>query len=415
MSTRALPTYVEPAPEGADEPDPASAALVFRVGVADTDYLQHGELHVLTRLIAASVDHLPVRPRAVVGTVSSSVEVVGAPDDVAQAVHTMASWLREPDWSGRRAVTEEVLAEGTALGGADDELAGAALSRWGRRGIGLIGLAPAGLATTRVEELEAWRTGYFTAGNACLIGDHSSLADLEPTLPSGPAVPPHGRLGLALPLPGQLPRVDRDGNPVSARAGAATITALTDQPAVTRVLAGVLTTTLNAREGLDRARTRTRALSVGSQLLWLYEHGATGPAELYAALRSVAHGDLDPDVLTSTVQRLSGIPRGNALARAERTALTHLWGLPVIRDLQEITAEEVVAEARDALPSVLVLGASAPPLAESVETRERTTRRPGPAAAERSACDSSKVRSWDRRARCAGATGRSVVPAGCSP
>ena len=37
-----LPTYVEPAPDGAGERDPASAALVFRVGVADTDYLEHG-------------------------------------------------------------------------------------------------------------------------------------------------------------------------------------------------------------------------------------------------------------------------------------------------------------------------------------------------------------------------------------
>ena len=70
----------------------------------------------------------------------------------------------------------------------------------------------------------------------------------------------------------------------------------------------------------------------------------------------MAHGDVDADVLDATVRRLSGVPRGNALARAERQALSHLWGLPVIRDLGEVTAEEVVAEARAAVPTVLVLG-----------------------------------------------------------
>ena len=51
MSTPPLPTYVETAPDARTSPDPASAALVFRLGVADTDYLQHGQLHVLVRLL----------------------------------------------------------------------------------------------------------------------------------------------------------------------------------------------------------------------------------------------------------------------------------------------------------------------------------------------------------------------------
>ena len=59
MTSPLLPTYVEPAPEGAGDPDPASAALVFRVGVADTDYLQHGQLHVLMRLLSSAVVTCP--------------------------------------------------------------------------------------------------------------------------------------------------------------------------------------------------------------------------------------------------------------------------------------------------------------------------------------------------------------------
>ena len=93
--------------------------------------------------------------RALVGTVSSSVEVTGAPDDVAEALEALAAWVNQPDWSGHRAVAEQVLGEDIALGGADDELAAAALSRWGRRGVGLIGLAPAGLARTGVEDLDS--------------------------------------------------------------------------------------------------------------------------------------------------------------------------------------------------------------------------------------------------------------------
>ena len=356
MTPPPLPTYVEPAPDGAGEPDPAGAALVFRVGVADTDYLQHGQLHVLVRLLSSSASHLPVQRRAVVGAVSSSVEVTGAPREVAEALDAMASWVNDPDWSGRRTVTDQVLAEDNVLGGADDELASAALSRWGRRGVGLIGLSPAGLARSGVEELDAWRRDHLTSGNACLVADHPWLGERALVLPEGPTVPPDTRPGLALPLPARTARVDREGAPTTTRHGTATITALTRQPAATRVLAGILTTRLNARQGGAGARTRTRALPVGDQLLWLYEHGASGPDELYAALRDVAHGELDPDVLAATVRRLSGVPRGTALVRAERRALSHLWGLPVIRDLDEVTADEVVAEARAAVPTVLVLG-----------------------------------------------------------
>lgn len=362
MSSPVLPSYVEPASadDGTDaaEPTVASAALVFRVGVADTDYLTHGQVHVLTRLMAAAAARLPVRTRPVVGAVSSSIEVTGAPGDVAEALRAMVSWLGDPDWSGRQAVTEDVLAEGAGLGGVDDELAGAVLSRWGRRGVGLVGLAPVGLAALRDEALDLWRRGYLTAGNACLIADHPALGSLGLTLPEGEAVPPDSSPALPLPLPGRAPRVDRHGAPVPARADASTLTALTRQPAVTRVLAGVLTATLNAREGSagTRARTRTLALPVGSELLWLYQHDHSGPSEVYAALRSVAHGGLEPGVLEATVRRLSGGRRGNALARAEREALAHLCGLPPIRDLAGVTAEEVVAEAREALPTVLVLG-----------------------------------------------------------
>ena len=356
MTTPALTTYVEPAPDGAPEPDPATAALLFRVGVSDTDYLQHGQLHVLMRLLSSSVAHLPVQRSALVGTVSSSIEVTGAPGDVVEALEALAAWVNDPDWSGRRAVTEQVLAEGTGLGGADDELAAAALSRWGRRGVGLIGLAPAGLARSGVEQLDTWRRQHLTAGNACLVTDHPRVGELELLLPPGPTVPPDTRPGLALPLPARTARVDREGAPIASEHNSATITALTRQPAATRVLAGVLTLQLNARDGATGARTRTRALPVGDQLLWLYEHGDSGPEELYAALHDVARGVVDPSMLEATVRRLSGVTRGNALARAERQALSHLCGLPAVRDLGEITLEEVVAEARAAVSTALVLG-----------------------------------------------------------
>ena len=356
MTTPALKTYVASAPDGAPDPDPATAALLFRVGVADTEYLQHGQLHVLMRLLSSAATHLPVQRRALVGTVSSSIEVTGAPDDVAEALETMASWVNDPDWSRRRAVTEQVLAEDTSLGGADDELAAAALSRWGRRGVGLIGLAPAGLARSGVEQLDTWRRRHLTAGNACVVADHPRMGELELLLPPGPTVPPDMRPGLALPLPARTARVDREGAPIASEHGSATITALTRQPAATRVLAGILTRKLNARDGATGARTRNRALPVGDQLLWLYEHGDSGPDELYAALHDVARGVVDASMLDATVRRLSGAPRGNALDRAERQALSHLCGLPDVRDLEEITLEEVVAEARAAVPTLLVLG-----------------------------------------------------------
>ena len=355
MSSPPLATYVETDPD-ADGPGPASAALVFRLGVADTDYLQHGQLHVLLRLVSSAAGHLPVQRRALVGAVTSSVAVTGAPDDVAEALEAMASWLNDPDWSERRTVTAQVLAEDIALGGADDELAAAALSRWGRRGVGLIGLAPAGLARSGIEQLDTWRREHLTAGNSCLVADHPSMGELGLQLPPGPAVPPDTRSGLALPLPALTARVDREGAPISTRHGSATITALTRQPAATRVLAGILTTRLNTREGAVGARTRTRALPVGGQLLWLYEHGTSGPDEVYAALRDVAHGEVDADELDATVRRLSGVPRRKALARAERQALSDMWGVPGIRDLGEVTVEEAVAEARAAVPTVLMLG-----------------------------------------------------------
>ncbi len=355
MSTPALPTYVETDPDAA-EAGPASAALVFRVGVADTDYLQHGQLHVLVRLVSSAASHLPVQRRALVGAVSSSVAVTGAPGDVAEALEAMAAWLNGPDWSERRTVTARVLADDIVLKGADDELAAAALSRWGRRGVGLIGLAPAGLARCGVEQLDTWRREYLTAGNSCLVADHSSMGELGLLLPPGPAVPPDTRSGLALPLPALTARVDREGVPISTRHGSATITALTHHPAATRVLAGILTNRLNARNGAAGARTRTRALPVGDQLLWLYEHGAGRPNELYAALRDVAHGELDAEELDETVRRLSGVPRRSALARAERQALSHMWGVPGLRDLGEVTVEEAMAEARAAVPTVLMLG-----------------------------------------------------------
>ena len=105
------------------------------------------------RLCAAG-DPLPVQQRAVVGTVGAA-EVVVRPRR-RRGRRTRAAWLSDTDWSGRRAVTDQVLAEGIGLGGAD-EAAGAGLSRWGRRGCGVVGLAPAA-SPGGVKQLEVWRT-----------------------------------------------------------------------------------------------------------------------------------------------------------------------------------------------------------------------------------------------------------------
>ena len=113
------------------------------------------------------------------------------------------------------------------------------------------------------------------------MADHSRLGELELLLPPAPAVatrlPPRAGVAAA--------RADCRGGPRRApRRGPARLgdDHGADPPTCcTRVRAGVLTTRLNARRPAGAhpnpgpARRRTAA--------WLDEHGAGGPAELYAA------------------------------------------------------------------------------------------------------------------------------------
>ncbi len=362
-----LPTYVaegadtDRSEDGGSDSGPgtgATAVLLLRLGVADADYRCHGQVHVLAGLLAEAVGERPVETHVVVGPVTTRLEVSGAVPEVGEALEALAAWVHEPDWSGLPGAVQRVLTEDP--GEVDDVLAVASLSRWGRRGAGLLGLDPVGLHALTVEDLDAWRTSYLTSANVHLVTDHAGLAERGLTLLDGPAVPVRHQPGLPLPLPGRTSWTGRDGGvpapgDTETTPGVLALTALTHDPATTRVLAALLRSRLAAGAG-TRPRTRTRALPVGDRLLWVHEHTGVGPATVYDVVRSLSRGELEERELVVCVDRLGRNLSPAPLARAERDGLGDLLGLPTIRAVDDVSLDDVVAEAREVVPSLLILG-----------------------------------------------------------
>ncbi|QIK65247.1 hypothetical protein G7072_01850 [Nocardioides sp. HDW12B] len=362
-----LPTYVAEVADTASgaagdaAPGPGAVAtgvLLLRLGVADADYRCHGQVHVLAELLAEAIGERPVEQHVVVGPVTTRLEVTGAAAEVEEALEALAGWIREPDWSGLPGAVHRIRSEDP--GEVDDVLAVASLSRWGRRGVGLLGLEPVGLHEVTVEDLDAWRTSYLTSANVHLVTDHPGLAERGVTLLDGPAVPVRHQPGLPLPLPGRTAWTERDGA-VRAPGGPGptmpltALTALTRDPVTTRVLAALLRSRL-AAGAATRPRTRTRALPVGDRLLWVHEHSGVGPTEVYDVVRSISRGELEDPELAACVERLGRSAAPAPLARAEREGLGDLLGLPPARAVDDVSLDDVVAEAREAVPSLLVLG-----------------------------------------------------------
>ncbi len=385
-----LPTYVaevtDPAPgagTGADPEAVATGVLLLRLGVADADYRCHGQVHVLAELLIEAIGERPVEQHVVVGPVTTRLQVSGPAAEVAEALEAVAAWVREPDWSGLPGAVDRVTSEDP--GEVDDVLAVASLSRWGRRGAGLLGLEPVGLHEVTVDDLDAWRTSYLTSANVHLVTDHRGLADRGITLLDGPAVPVRHQPGLPLPLPGRASWTERDG---AARAPGGlgptmpltALTALTRDPVTTRLLAALLRSRLAAGAGA-RPRTRTRALPVGDRLLWVHEHGGVGPAEVYDVVRSISRGELEEPELVACVDRLARGAAPTPLARAEREGLGDLLGLPPVRAVGDVSVDDVVGEAHEAVPGLLVLGeepsgAASGPVQPSGTTTLRLVQKP---------------------------------------
>jgi hypothetical protein len=374
MSTETAPAYVEPPAEAGTgaASQRVDASLTFRLGVADTTYAQHGELHVLSRLALEALSGLDVDSGVTVGTVTTRFGLAGDPSEVLRALDALAAWVRDPSWAAIDEVVEAVRREGgDGLEGIDDELRNAVLARWGRDGVGLLGCAPHCGYAASVERLDAWRSRFLTAGNVVLAGAWEQLADHELALPAGPLVPvPEDR-----PLPLVLPAWRRS----PGLEPATVLTALTEDAAATRLLSGLVTRELNAHR--DRTgghpRSRTRALPVGDRLLWLYTRGGGTPARLLDALGGIADGSVAAVDVEAVV---SASPAGPASpsARAESTALVALLGMSGLRPVEEVTHDELVAEARRAISTLLVLADDLDDVLELPEAGPPPLPDPGP-------------------------------------
>jgi hypothetical protein len=350
MSMETVPAYVE-AVDDPDSPGGAGrvdAALTFRLGLADTVYRQHGELHVLAGLALRALNGFDVEGAVTVGTVTTRFTVAGRSAEVFRALDALTAWMRAPSWEAVDDVVAAVRRDGAGgLEGTDDELRLAALARWGRDGVGLLGCSPHCGYAAGVDRLDRWRTRFLTAGNGVLSGAGGEMGDLVLQLPTGTRVPAPEDRSPIVPLPGWRRAPGLGPVPL--------LTAATKDAATTRALSALLTRELNDQPAVGRGRpaSRTRALPVGTGLFWLYTHRAGTTSRLLTALDRVADDELRREDLDAVTSAATTGP--SALARADGAAMAALLGTPVPRPVAEVTADEVAAEAGRVRVSLLLL------------------------------------------------------------
>jgi zinc protease len=159
------------------------AGLLFRVGQADEALPTRGVTHLAEHLALSTVGQPHYAFNGEVGQVSTSFDVMGAPEEVVAHLERVCLALHSLPVD-RLGLEKQILeVEDTRRG---DPLGELRRRRYGLAGYGLAGCAELGLHKVDAALLQGWARQVFTAGNAVLWMSGPPPAGLRLPLPPGP-------------------------------------------------------------------------------------------------------------------------------------------------------------------------------------------------------------------------------------
>jgi hypothetical protein len=349
-----------------DTPGPMTGALTFRVGQGDETLIGRGITHVIEHLALAPV---VAEHRASNGRVAMTItlfEAEGEPEELGGFFTHAARSLSELDYdrleTERRVLRTEDRRRGGSLGALAHGL------RFGPAGYGLVDFPELGLFGATPETIEAWRTRWFTRGNAALwlSGPPPDNLDLS-ALPEGELIPPPRPEPLPYKLPAWYPAAD----------SYIAVSLLAPRGNALWMAGGILQERLYER--LRSSEGRSYEVSVGYDPMTAHDASLlivvdTLPEEaesvrdaLSVELHKFARSGATEEELAEVMrlrERAGRDPRA-PIGAAEHHALETLFGGTPIprdqldRDLAALTGDEVGAALREALGSALWLVPSA--------------------------------------------------------
>ena len=369
-----------------DLPGPLTAALHFRVGVANETASTHGISHLVEHLALYGMHDRPYELNGMVDLVRTSFVARGRPHEIAEFLGTVCTRLGNlPE---ERVLVERKVLEAEAAGRSRSFRAVLLYWRYGAQAHGLPFVSEFGLNWLGPDAVRWWAATRFTRANALLVLTGPPPEGLRLPLPEGPANHPVTAVTVEPQIPGWSP-VPAEGFAVGAevthRPGASSAASWIINSELSRVLRfeqGITYSVAGSSEAVDA----TRAHVVFS---------ADADAERFEELRDgfldvlerLAQTGPSPDLVSQVLNRR---------LRAEEDELTRSFldsmaydlvlGTPyqpfaeVRRRLLEPTVEEIAATFDEVLAKALFVVPA--PVGMPPRYRELSVCSPGAVAGE---------------------------------
>jgi predicted Zn-dependent peptidase len=184
----------------ADVPGTFTAALIFRVGMADEVLASRGITHIVEHLAMHEVGEPPIEHNAFVDTSRTTFFASGSRDQVVAFMNRLCAVLSDLPLDRVATEREILIKEAEDSGGPIGELLNV---RYGACGHGLAGCRDFGLGWLDEHHVGRWAARWFTHGNAALVCTGPPPEALRLTLPGGERNAP----ARARPAPAELPAI----------------------------------------------------------------------------------------------------------------------------------------------------------------------------------------------------------------